>query len=129
MAGVKGKTGRHNNRSNQWMNGKERLRTDEAFSFKPKLDIVDAIKADMEQRQLSKTEWLDLAASKMFELPNNTEAAISLLISPVLRDAIATVIGLKQAAIRTEKKKKLNQRDQALIDKWEAEVQELESLL
>jgi hypothetical protein len=125
MVGVKGRTGRHNNRSNQWIAGAERSRTDEVFAFKPKLEVVEAIKTDMQERQLSKTEWLDLAASRMIEQGTTAEIAVS----EVLQDAIATSIGLKQAAIRAEKKKPANRRDQELINKWEAQVQELENLL
>jgi hypothetical protein len=125
MVGVAGKTGRHKNRSNQWIAGKERLRTDEAFSFKPKLELINAIKADMEKRQISKTEWLDLAANRMIE----QDATAEIAISEVLQDAITTSIGLKQAAIRSEKKKPANRRDQALINKWEAEIEQLENFL
>lgn len=129
MTGVKGKTGTHKNRSNQWLAGTTaRIRTDEVFSFKPKIEVIEAIKTDIEQRQISKTEWLDMAVESMLggQTPEETSER-SAGLPEVAREAIATSIQLKDAAIRREKKAKTP--DKEAIAQWQAEIEELEALL
>lgn len=129
MTGVKGKTGTHRNRSNQWLSGSaSRIRTDEVFSFKPKIEVIEAIKSDIEQRGITKTEWLDMAVESMLggEILEETEEK-SAGLPLVAREAISTAIQLKEAAIRREKKLK-NPSEEA-IAQWQAEIEQLEALL
>lgn len=129
MTGVRGKTGTHKNRSNQWLSGSAaRIRTDEVFSFKPRIEVIEVIKTDIEQRGISKTEWLDMAVESMLggQIPAETSEK-SAGLPEVAREAIATAIQLKDAAIRREKKAK--KPNEEAIAKWQAEVEELEALL
>jgi hypothetical protein len=48
-------------------------------------------------------------------------------LNPLVRDAIATSIEIKQAAMRAEMKNK--RRDVALVEKWKSEIEQLERLL
>lgn len=62
------KAGRHANRSNQWIAGTcKPKRSKEVFCFKPRLEVIEAIKGDMESRGLSKSEWLDEAIAFFLE--------------------------------------------------------------
>lgn len=110
-----------------------RERVDKVVAFKPKVEVADALFADMEARQMTATQWLDMAVAKLLlegdsEL-NEGQREESGELSPVLRDAIAIAIATKQAALRSEKKKKPGQRDQAQIEKWESQIEELEAYL
>jgi len=138
MTGVKGKTGTHKNRSNQWLAGSaSRIRTDEVFSFKPKIEVIEAVKSDIEQRGITKTEWLDMAVESMLSIEESTESgeksaglpeiAREAISHGLVRDAIATAIQLKEAAISREKKAK--RPDEGAIAKWQSEIEELEALL
>lgn len=134
MAGVKGKTGRHTNRSNQWLKGTvERSRTDEVFAFKPKLGVYEAIKQDIEQREISKTEWLDMAVeaflggtSNVAGEPDQAEEETS-DINPLAQEAIAFFLESKRVAVARERKAK--RPDKGLIEQWEKEIEQLESML
>lgn len=137
MAGVKGKTGRHTNRSNQWLKGTaERSRTDEVFAFKPKLGVYEAIKADIEQREINKTEWLDMAVEAFLggstavtgESQQQEESQQeSSDINPLVQEAIAFFLENKRVALRRERKQKPP--DKGLIEQWEKEIEELEAML
>lgn len=71
MAAKKGRTGKHKNRSNQYIAGTaQKERTDKAIGFKPKLEIYEAMVADMERRGMSATQWLDLAAETLLGISN-----------------------------------------------------------
>ncbi len=119
MAGKKGKTGRHTNRSNQWLAGTAtRIRADEVFSFKPKIEVYDQVKKDIEAKGMTKSEWCDLVVERFFE-----DNQIS---HPLVQDAISDSIAQKQAALAKEKKSK--RPDQELIDRWQGEIEELERL-
>lgn len=125
MTGVKGKTGTHTNRSNQWVAGTAtRIRTDEVFSFKPKIEVIEAIKTDIEQTGITKTEWLDAAVEAKL---GRTESSENQGLPDPVRDAIATAIGLKTVAISRERKNKIP--DEKAIAQWEAEIEELENYL
>lgn len=108
-----------------------RERVDKVVAFKPKVEVADALFADMEARQMTATQWLDMAVAKLLlegdsELNEGQPQKVKEL-SPVLRDAIATSIQLKEAAISREKKAK--RPDEEAIAKWQAEIEELETLL
>ncbi len=109
----------------------ERERVNRVLAFKPKIAIATALFRDMEERGMTVTQWLDMAVEQfLFTEYTNTEAGNSLEkqpVSPVVEDAIWIAIAQKQAALRTEKKNK--HPDQARIEKWEREINELESLL
>jgi hypothetical protein len=128
MTGVRGKTGTHGNRSNQWMAGTvERSRTDEVFAFKPKLSVIDLIKQDIEQRQVTKTEWLDMAVESFLGGGEGEKAEETELDNPLVQDAIATSIELKRTAISREKKAK--RPDEEAIARWQSQIEELEAWL
>lgn len=131
MPGVKGKTGTHTNRSNQWLAGTaSRIRTDEVFSFKPKIEVIEAVKTDIEQRQVTKTEWLDMAVESMLGQGQGQENEdFSRDIPDCLKDAVLIAIAQKDAAIRAEKKKKKSLQDEAQIERWIAQIDELEKFL
>ena len=93
----------------------------------------ELIKADMEARGLTKQQWCDEAVACLLGLGDdegegeNDEQLVG-VDHPLIQDAIATSIGLKRAAIRTEQKKGKRQ-DQALIEKWQSEIEKLEVIL
>jgi hypothetical protein len=93
----------------------------------------DFVSEDMAHRQLSKQQWGDEATALMLGLaiPIDVRGKIcsASLSDSLLKDVIETAIASKQAAIRAERKKKASQRDQALIGKWIAEIDELKLIL
>jgi hypothetical protein len=126
MAGKKGKTGIHTNRSNQWLKGTtERSRTDEVFAFKPQLSVIQAIKADIEERQITKTQWLDMAVE--CQLGIKSDGVETGLNHPLIQEALSDSLEKKRIAIARERKQK--RPNQKLIEVWEKEIKELESFL
>lgn len=109
----------------------EKERVDRVVAFKPKIEIADALFADMEARKMTPTQWLDMVAEKVLrggDLVQNEERRVETgELSPVLRDAILIAIAQKEAALRAEKKQK--RPDQAQIERWESQIEELEALL
>lgn len=80
MPGKKGRTGTHKNRSNQYLKGTaQKERTDKAIGFKPKLEIYDAMVADMERRGMTATQWLDLAAETLLGVGNPEPIQVKLM--------------------------------------------------
>lgn len=137
MPGGKGKTGRHTNRSNQWLKGTAtRERTDEVFAFKPKLTVIDAIHADLEQREISKTEWLDLAVECLLGIGESGEDGEEVegeklpeigLNHSLVQEALSDSLEKKRIAIARERKQK--RPDKGLIEQWEKEIEQLEGFL
>lgn len=129
MAGVKGKTGTHANRSNQWLAGTaQKERSDEPFAFKPRLSIAAAIKADMERLGLTKTEWLDMATESFLGVsetePESEETGLN---HPLIQEALSDSLEKKRIAIARERKAK--RPNQKMIEAWEKEIIELETML
>lgn len=124
-----GQPTQHGNRYTAGVVGRERV--DKVVAFKPRIEVADALFADMEQRQLTPTQWMDWAVEQVLSeddsvLQEGQREEVREL-SPVLRDAIATSIELKKAAIAREKKSK--RPDEEAIARWEAQIQELEAWL
>lgn len=136
MAGRKGqKNPSKHKRENQWTKGTaEVIRESEVFAFKVSKELYPRVKAEIEERGISKQAFVDdLLACYYGEDEGDTEGdsleneGQRLELSPVLRDAIATSIQLKETAISREKKAK--RPDEDAIARWQAEVEELENLL
>lgn len=142
MPGTKGKTGRHTNRSNQWLAGTaERQRTDEVFAFKPKLSVIEAVKSDLQEREISKTEWLDMAVESLLGIAASSESEREVqphcrgddelpeigFNHPLVQEALSDSLEKKRIAIARERKQK--RPDKGLIEQWEKEIEELEVIL
>lgn len=136
MAGIKGQRNpSKHRRENQWTKGTaEVIRESEVFAFKVSKELYPRVKAEIEERGISKQAFVDdLLACYYGEDEGDTEGdsleneGQRLELSPVLRDAIETSIEIKQAALRAEKKSK--RPNQGLIEKWESQIEELEKLL
>lgn len=132
MAGVKGqKNPSKHKRGNQWTTGQaETIREPEVFAFKVSKDLYPRVKQEIEEKGLSKQAFVDgLLAYYYSDEPEQPEIFIESKgeISALVRDAIATSIELKKAAISREKKAK--RPDEEAIARWQAEVNELEAML
>lgn len=78
MSAKKGRTGTHKNRSNQYIKGTaQRERVNKAIGFKPKLEIYEAMVADMERRGMTSTQWLDMVIASFLEEIENEAIAPS----------------------------------------------------
>lgn len=135
MAGVKGQANpSKHKRINGWVTGTQTVVRDvETISFRPLKGLGEKIKADMEARGIaSKQQWCDEAVACLLGLEeqedSGSESEVS-ISNPLVEDAIRQAIASKQAAIRAERKKKPSHQDQALIESWEKEVEELERFL
>jgi hypothetical protein len=129
MVGVKGqKNPSTHKRSNGWVAGtKEIARESWIIGFRPEKGMGQLINADMEAKGLNKQQWCDVIVKKYFAPAEKVE--VQRTSDSLLREAIEIAIAFKQAAIRAERKKKASQRDQALIGKWTAEIDELKLIL
>jgi hypothetical protein len=117
-------------RSNGWVAGtKEVVRESWIIGFRPEKGMGQLINADMEAKGLNKQQWCDVLVKKYFAPAEKVEVQRSSDSFSLLREAIEIAIASKQAAIRAERKKKASQRDQALIGKWIAEIDELKLIL
>lgn len=125
MAGVKGqKNPSQHKRINGWSAGTQTaFRHPETFAFRPLKEYADLIKADMEDKGLSKQQWCDTVVAAYFE--EQDEQAENPALNSLVQEAIKLAIATKQAAIRSEQKKKRH--NQELIAAWQKEIEELES--
>ena len=68
MPGVKGRSGKHSNRSNQWIAGtKQRTRARTTFGYRPSIDLYDKIEEDIKTKGVTTSQWFDLVVKKYFE--------------------------------------------------------------
>jgi hypothetical protein len=140
MAGRKGqKNPSKHKRENQWTKGTaEVIREPEVFAFKVSKELYPRVKAEIEERGISKQQFVDGLLACYYDddegeaiegdfVQNEGQREVKSELSPLVRDAIATSIEIKQAALRSEKKSK--RPNQGLIEKWESQIEELENLL
>lgn len=134
MAGIKGqKNPSKHKRLNRYSAGVvESVREPEVFAFKIKKDLYPVVKADLQERGISKQqlcdELLDSYYSDEVELEKTEQPVATVAELPEsVRDAIATSIQLKEAAISREKKSR--RPDEGAIAQWEVQIQELEQYL
>jgi len=142
MAGKKGqKNPSRHKRKNRYSAGVvESVRAPEVFAFRVQKEYYDAVKADIEQRGLTKQQWCDEAVACMLGLDeegednepndqqNHEQPPEDVAVThPLVRDAIALAIAQKQVALKAQLKGK--RPDQALVETWEKEIKELEGFL
>ena len=128
-------------RENQWTKGLvEQIREPEVFAFKVSKELYPRVKAEIEERGISKQRFVDDLLACYYGLNEGEETEGDFVqngeqreeireLSPVVKDAILIAIAQKEAALRAEKKKKPSQQDQAQIARWEAQIEELEGFL
>ncbi|NEP02046.1 MAG: hypothetical protein F6K58_25990 [Symploca sp. SIO2E9] len=122
MSGVKGqKNPSKHKRLNRYSAGTvQPIRDPQTIAFRPLRGLSERIQADISSRGITKQAWCDEAVNLMLNQDHN-------LLSPLVLDAINLAIVQKEAAVAREKKQKHS--DQALIEKWTKEVEQLKSIL
>lgn len=129
MAGIKGqKNPSKHRRLNRYSAGVvESVREPEVFAFKIKKDLYPVVKADLEEREISKQQLCDELLDYYYSPDSEEGRREKSGFPPVVRDAIATSVELKKAAIAREKKAR--KPDSDAIATWELQIEELEKFL
>ena len=131
MVGKKGmRNPSKHRRKNGWTSGAlEIVREKEVFAFKLSKELYPRVKAEIEERGISKQAFVDDLLACYYGDEDGGDLPEIDVNHPLVQDALRIALIQKQAALRAEKKKKPGQQDQAQIEKWEGEIESLEVLI